>query len=657
MKRTALISSLVIVIVLTGVLFFLRSSSGFRSVYLVPNNAVLLVETKDPVGAWNQIVYSKAWEHLSTNPALAELNTDIQSYDSLLSSSRFITKLLGEKPVMLSQHRLKNGNYEYLYIVELGKLGKYKKPEKLLKPVLGDEYELTSREFESYTIAEILDIEAGSYYFLSLIEGKLIFSLDPKLIEASILASKEKKLGREKKFYDVYSKVSAKGLVSIYINHKNLGPYIKTLSSEAQKQFARNKHLQISGISFDIDQQGLITIEGYSSLADSAIDIYKEVFTNGNQDLASAAVVPTRLASMAKINFDDADDYFHSTMKAIGQNEYSEYVQSLSKLEKKFNFSLEDNFFSWMDKEIVMLQTQPSNLGRSNEFAVVLPASDSAKASDNLKYLWRQIKKNSPVKVKSVPYRNYQIDYIAFPGLLKTLFGKALSKIEKPYFTQIDSYVIISNHPQTLKNLIDDYLEENTLKSSVDYYNFDKLFETKTGMYSYFKPPVLYFNLKDFLSPQSWSNLKNNKDYFTCFSQAGMQLAIDGELVHYTIKAKYKPEESEWKKQYYNSFTFTSLFSAADNTEETVAEPEVEKWDTVPHIIIHSLDNNKQEEFFDDGTLYRVVEIKNGQKHGNFKEYYPSGELKMKGSFEMDRPSGKWKYYNEEGKQVKLDKY
>lgn len=665
MKRTLIVVSVVLVVILASILLFARSSSGFRSVHLVPSDAVLLVETRDPLQAWDKIIHSKAWQHLSTNALLAELNTDIESYDSLVNSSKFLMKMVGEKPVLISQHHMGNNKYEFLYIIEVGKIGNYNKPEKILKPILGDEYEITTRQYKEYTLAELLSKEDAEYYFMSFVEGKLLFSFDPKLIEASIDAYDQKEVGRNRKFTDVYSKVGTSGLLSFYINHNNLGPLLKSFSSDAKAEFSRNKHFMFSGINFDIDESGMITMEGYSSLSDTVAHIYDNILREGKLELASAEVIPTRIASLAKINFDNAGEYFDASIKAFGEEDYAEYKDNLSKIEKKLKISLEDNFFSWMDSEIVLLQTQPSNLGRNNEFAVILHANDSTEAADNLTFLWKQIKKNSPVKIKNVEYRNYTIDYIAFPGLLKVLFGKMLDKIEKPYFTQIGNNVIISNHPQTLKNLIDDYLAEKTIDSSIDYYNFSKNFDTKTSLYSYFEPPVLYYNLKAFLSGDSWQDFSKNKEYFTCFNQAGIQAEFDNDMIHYILKAQYQAEITQWKKQQYKTSEITYLFSSTaqpkfEEPEETDEPTEVSEetvTDTIPSIMLHSLDDKKQEDFYEDGTLKQMIEIKNGLKHGDYKFYYPNGELKIKGEFDEGEPSGKWKYYNEDGDVKKIDKY
>lgn len=656
MKKVLLVLSSVIIIVVIILLFFVRSSSGYRSIYLIPDDAVFIVETSDPIEAWDQIIYSKAWDHFSNNVYFKELNEDILSYDSLISSSKFLLKLIGKKAVTMSQHNLGNGKYEYIYVIDIGKVAKYKSPEKLINSVLGKNYEVTSRDYKNTKIVELYDIEESDNYFMAFTEGKLIFSFEPKLVERAIDASEEKIIGRDMKYLDVQSQIGNKGLFSIYFKFENLSETMKSLSSDAYTSYANStRYMKYMGILFDIDEEGLLSLEGYASLDDTAPPEYLGMLVEGDKEVESASVIPLRIASLAKINFKNAGDYFNKAMKSMSSEEYEEYMETVAKTEKKLKISLEENLFSWMDKEIILLQTQPSNLGRDNEFAAVLHASDSALAADNLEFLWKQIKKNTPVKIKSINYKGYKIDYVAFPGIIKALFGKTLDKLEKPYFTQLGKNVILSNHPQTLKNIIDDYLNESTLSTSVSFYNFSKNLEDNSSALMYFEPPVLFQNLRAFLDAESWTKLKKNKKYITCFEQGAIQVNQKDELIHFLLKAQYQPEIEEFKKQYYNSSEIFSMFSYSPQiTLDTI--PEKPK-DTLPKIIISDLDAKKYEEFYDDGSKKIEVELKDGLKHGNIREYYPNGELKLKGQYDEDVPVGKWKYYNEEGKLIKTDKY
>lgn len=655
MKKVLLVFTSVVVLVVLVLLFFVRSSSGFRSIYFVPEDAVMIIETADPIEAWNQIVYSKAWNHFSTNEYFKELNEDILSYDSLISSSKFLLKLVGKKAVTVSQHHLGNNKYDYIYIIDIGKIAKYKSPEKLINSVLGKNFDVTSRDYKTHKIVELFDKEESDYYFMSFSEGKLIFSLEPKLVEKALDASEAKVIGRDMKYIDVQSKIGDQGLFSLYFKFENLTGTMSSLSADALHSYkTRTKYMKYMGILFDLNEEGLLTMEGYSSFGDDTPEDYFDILTGGDTEVASSEVIPLRIASFAKINFDDAGEYFNRVMKNVNPDEYEDYMQTMAKTEKKLKISLNNNLFSWMDKEIVMLQTQPSNLGRDNEFAAILHASDSAEAADNLKLMWKQIKKNTPVKIKSVKYKGCNIDYVAFPGIIKALFGKTLDKLEKPYFTQIGKNVIISNHPQTLKNIIDDYQNNDLLSTSVSFYNFNKHFDNSSSAFLYLEPPVLFQNIRAFLDAEAWGKFKKNKKYITCFEQAGIQINRSDELLHFLVKAQYRPDIEEVKKEYYNTGEIFAMF----NYNEPIVKPEAEEpKDTLPKIIISDLDAKKFEDYYEDGTPKMQVELKNGLKHGSIKQYHPNGKLKLKGQYDNGEPSGKWKYYDEEGKLIKTDKY
>ncbi|NJO91653.1 MAG: hypothetical protein HC831_23835 [Chloroflexia bacterium] len=311
---------------------------------------------------------------------------------------------------------------------------------------------------------DILDKVEKEYSFLAFVNGKLLFSWSPELIEQSIDASEKMILGRDIEFLKVRSKIINRGLFSVCLLHQNLTKYLSELSVEARKSFENStKGILYTGLSFDITTEGKIEIEGYSAFDDTNTKTYSEILANGSINLSTAEVIPNRVASLVKINFDNAANFIDSSISIAGEKEYSDYQSKIALIEKHLEININENLFSWVDEEIVLLQTQPSNLGRNNEFAAVLRASDSTLASDNLHFIYKQIRKNSPVKIKSVNYRGYNINYIAFPGFLKVLFGKMLKKIEKPYITQIGekntfmksaSYILHSNDFQILSDLI-----------------------------------------------------------------------------------------------------------------------------------------------------------------------------------------------------------
>ena len=297
-------------------------------------------------------------------------------------------------------------------------------------------------------------MDSGEFYIFSFLKEKAVFSTNYVLVEAALDEVEKMTLGRDLGFINVSKHISGRGLFNVYINHKYFTRFLEN-SAGRKSGFvsALQQEMLYSGISFNITPDGLISLEGYTSLNDTTPSTYTALLSAGNGSLRSAPVIPERIASMVKISFDDIASYYQQSLGSMEQSEKESYLSAQQKVEKRLKISVTDHFLSWIDNEIVLLQTAPSNLGRSNEFAAIMVAKSNKEAEENLYFIGRQIKRNSPVKIKEVPYHEYTINYISFPGLLRLLFGKLLERIEKPYYTIIENYVIFSNHPQTIKNL------------------------------------------------------------------------------------------------------------------------------------------------------------------------------------------------------------
>jgi antitoxin component YwqK of YwqJK toxin-antitoxin module len=76
-----------------------------------------------------------------------------------------------------------------------------------------------------------------------------------------------------------------------------------------------------------------------------------------------------------------------------------------------------------------------------------------------------------------------------------------------------------------------------------------------------------------------------------------------------------------------------------------------------PDMVIDDLDGSRHEAFFDNGNIRLSVELKNGVKHGTYKEYYENGEMKVRGRYRNDLMDGTWRYFDENGKVSEIREY
>jgi hypothetical protein len=636
-------------IVITGYIFLIEPSTSYQSVYLVPENAAFIIETDRPFKAWENIVHSKAWNSLRTNDFLAQLDTNIRSLDSLISSKRVLFKLFGSRKILISAH-LYHNKYDFLYIADLKKISKFRDVNKYMQKIPGDDFKLTQTEHKGLQIYELYDKESGETYYFSLVKNQLIFSKNPLLLVFSIDQMEELIIGRDLNYIQVAKKISGEGLFNIYINYRYFVNYIENMLGKTNEFISSlSGSLYYSGISFDIDEDALIKLSGFTTVNDTVSSYFLAILNSGKGSKNILNVTPKRAASYICIGFDDMATFYENLESSLGEDIAREYQSAVKKIEKRLKIYIRGNFFNWIDDEIAMIQTQPSNLGKENEFAVVFKAKSRNMAEKNLDYINTQIRKNTPVKFKEVIYNGYTINYLHIPGFFKMILGKLLERLEKPYYTIIDRYVIFSNHPQTLKSIIDDYESGNTLANSVEFYNFSKNFSNKSSVFLYIQTPLFLSNLKEFVGPQTWLSLQKNKEYINAFPQIGFQVNNADNLLKLELAAQYYGKAEEFKPVKYDIETMLPL--AADtlvsaqkaDSSELIIESE---------IVITDLDAGRHDEYFENGQLKLTVGLKNGLKHGNFKEYYENGTLKIRGRYKDNNKYSKWSYFNKQGELI-----
>ena len=145
---------------------------------------------------------------------------------------------------------------------------------------------------------------------------------------------------------------------------------------------------------------------------------------------------------------------------------YDSYQSSRKKIESLFGISLEENFLSWMSGEFAITQSEPGLLGHDPELILAIRAKSIKDARKNMEFIEKKIKRRTPVKIKSVTYKDFEINYVEMKGFFRLFFGKLFDKFEKPYYTYVDDYVVFSNKAASLLSFVEDYEQKNLLEDT-----------------------------------------------------------------------------------------------------------------------------------------------------------------------------------------------
>jgi hypothetical protein len=653
-KRTKkILLGILLIALLTFVVYivynlYLRPDNFLRQIYLVPKDAVYIIETDDPVNNWHKFAKCEPWQYLKEQQKMEEINQKADIMDSLLHANRKLLDLLGKRNLLISAHLTRKSDYDYLFIVDLQKTSKLESLKNQLETLFkASDFRVTQRNFKGEQIHELYDPVERSTLYLAIIKNHLICSYTGLLVEKSIMEKDDPFIGRDLYYLDVEQKVQDGGLCKIYINYQNLDSYLTMLTGISDPDL-RNiyRPLSYSGIQFKASNN-MISLKGYTGLNDSPDDSYlPALLRSGSHSVTAQKVLSCRTALYIDMGFDDPIKFINNVENVLQKDKeaYNTFKTNWDLIEKKLKIDIRKNFLSWMDGEVAFAQHTPGALDRQNEFVAVIKMKNKKDALQNLDFIEESIRKHTPVKFKTIEYEGYGIHFLEMKGFFRLLFGKMFNKLNKPYYTIIDDYAVFSNSTATLLSMIEDYRLGQTLEKDNDFRQFMKEFNSKSTIFAYTNTYKLFPLVQDMVSPSNWKSFQENQNFMLCFPQTGFQLTGENEMFD------------------------TRLFAAFDISTEEPEDDEkdmdtidfVEREDTIQNLerfYLEKFGGNVYTEFYEDGNIRSKSEISKGIKNGKYQAFYPNGKLQVSGKFKNNKKTGTWSYFDENGKLVRKEKW
>ena len=344
---------------------------------------------------------------------------------------------------------------------------------------------------------------------------------------------------------------------------------------------------------------------------------------------------------------------------------HEEYLDNYNKLERKLNIDIQENFIDWIDDEITMFSIEPRHRNMQDEFFLIMKAKNRRSAIKNLEFINHQIEKKTPAKFTTIEYKGYDINYLQITGLIKLLFGKAFLKMDKPYYTIIEDFVVFSNHPQSLKDLISDYKEDETLKQWDTFQKFyKKNCDSKSNIFAFANVPFSVSSYADKTSGKLKNDLYQNMNFFQKIPFVALDMTSKEELfktklILFSDDSLYVNELIDIKERKLEIEEYSQVDTELEENivlQNPINNKLVNPFE-IEDVAIIDLTTKTHLEYFSDSTLRIEVEVNNGIKTGKFTEYYKNEEVKLKGKFDNDKQVGTWKLYDPDGKLIEKKKF
>ena len=629
-------------------IFVLSPKTNLQSIYLIPDDAVFIIESEKPVASWKKISESEAWHHLQKNGYFDELTANIQKVDTIFNDRRKLFEFFDGRSLFISVHMVSEKDYGIFYVLDLKRIAKLRLLETYLNTLLNEGYVLSKRNYHNHEILEIYDKKSKETMNLAFVKNQLIASYTHTLVEASIDQYQEPILGRDLSFLEVNQKVGYEDLFRLYLQYGFLDDYYRRFSDKPTEWIKNaSESFLYSGFSFDLTKNSTISANGYTNISFENENYLEALQKSGTAKRTIPKIAPKRTALYVSYGFDSFDKFYENfvaVQKANNSEQFLAYESGIEKVERFLRIDVKENFVSWIGDEIALLQIKSEISKGKNDLALVLKTNGIENTKTHLDFVVKQIKKKTPVKFKAVTYKEHEIIFLSIKGFFKILLGQRFKEFDKPYFTIIDDFVVFSNNPNTLKTIIDGFVSKETLASSNDFRAFDKKFKSESSLFAYSNVPVLYDNLYALADTNTKAQLSENKDFIICFPQIGFQLTPQDNLFESTFVVNFQEVE---KVKTNVQFEDKPLKDSASNPKKITDAI----FDLAP---IYPTDLNAKSfsKNYSSGTLRFEVELKDGLKHGRYESFYTNGAKKISGRFRKDRQVGTWRYYDLQGEMV-----
>ena len=626
-----------------AVTFYFTPGRAVRQIYLIPNDAIYIIHSDSPVADWKKFSESEPWQCLKKSPSLAAIDQSAATLDSILHENKKLLSLVGKRDLMISAHKVRNGVWDFLFVIDLQKVSEIKILKDQIEFVYSMmDFKVTYRKYQDTDIIELMDPETRKILYTAFVENHYIASYTSKLVEASISEQNNPVIGLDPFFIEVDNLVANKGLFRIYIHYEYLPQLLEMyIGKENEYLPAISRSMTYAGLSLHVTKNKF-ELEGYTLLKDTVDPYISALFHSGAKEMNAHTILSGRTAFYTNISFSEPNIFLKELEKALSSNNpayYDAYKKSYNQIESWFDISLADDFLSWMSGEFAITEMEPGLLGYDTDRILAVQANNMNLAKEKIASIERKVKRRTPLNVKAVTYKGFTINYVELKGFFSLFFGKMFDQFEKPYYTYIDDYVIFSNKPSTILSFIEDYEQGYLLKDDPGFKQVLSQVEKKSTYFIYTNTQKFFPLLQPVLHKKTWTDLNESREVAFSFPHTGFQITGDRQRIPMRMMMNYHPYEEE---------ILTDDIDLEDSEDEIITEKEI--LDELQRFYIEKFQGNVYREYYPDGAIKIRCEIRAGMRHGKYHEYYDNGKLKIRGKYSKGLPKGTWKYYTIEGK-------
>ncbi|NHE58378.1 hypothetical protein [Cyclobacterium plantarum] len=489
---------------------------------IIPPDAVLVYESKDPVGMWNTIVGQPVWEKLHQLPALASLESQLIHLDSITGKSGALDDYLKGQRFKLSLHPL--GKEDFGFLVSIA----FNDREFLdfiqnLKKGLGNQADpIKTRTYSGVNLFEVRLNQADKVFTYAVFNNVLMGSFSSFLVEEGIRYAKSEELKSYKQTFPhlFQTEIPAMNNGVLRLSGNAFSDLVREISSVKNNKLVSD----LAANDFSANLVPAFSDQGMSFSGKLFVNGKpKEVISNINSStgLPFSSLISNRTALTYLYLFSEFQHFQHIPNTSFSPEPLIAAEISESKEIQAFIKSLTGE---------VSLVLEERLMGNNPNQILLLGVENAEESFRNLESYILEMNQQDSSKHYRAHILGYEVILLELKEFPAYIFNGNFSGFGKSYLARVDDRLVMANSLRTMRNFLEDIYYDNTWGKSVAFNRVLKKSQSDAPI-QIFLNNDRFFNLLTQFSKPAWSSVfQKYGAAFRSFEWMKVYLRGNGEI-------------------------------------------------------------------------------------------------------------------------------
>ncbi|WP_345162882.1 hypothetical protein [Pontibacter saemangeumensis] len=547
---------------------------------LVPESAVLVLETNNHAALLDHLRETGLWESFSVLPFAQRFEENLASLDSVAPGNQRLSRFLDEKEILTSIHVVGKADVAYVYYVPVASVGEHRflrtLTEDMSKSTL---FEEETRRYQGVLLTDITNTRLGTHFTYFTHHNNIILSPSGVLVEEIVRRlNREEPISIAGELRGTTHLGKPEVYANVFVNYRMLPDFLNLfLKEEVMPEVRYLSSLSQNALLELKLERDKIFLSGFSSPEMLKNSLHQVMQPEKPQPLGVKAYLPSRTALLLHFGLDEIE-----RLGMPRQENKSVYAATVDSLAQS------------LSEEAAIAYLESASINATPEKVAFAHVADPAATAALLSSLSAQLataRKQPPVTEQ---HGSYTIQLLNVPELPKHLLGKVFEGFEQCYVVQVDDYLLMAARVVTLRSLLDDIAEENVWGKSVVQKAFLEETLHEANLSIYLNTVNAWYILNRYVEDAERENLLQNASLIKRYSQLSLQFSKVGPQ-YYTSLLVRSPDRS-------NSGAGQDVFGV----EQTL--PFNARLDTRPFPIHNAADRSREVVVQDSaGVLYNIT--------------------------------------------------